>query len=97
MAHYHSDAHGGPPTTVVIERDGVSGLLIGIIAVVLAVFLIWALFFSGWAFNRSTEPSNNSTTIERDEGDTNIQVPVPDLEQSSAPTSVPTTGTPSTP
>lgn len=65
MAHQHHDRE------VVVERDSSAGLVIGIVVALLVLFLIWAIFFSGWVING--DEAEAPTDIEqREEGDINI-------------------------
>lgn len=74
----HTD-HEHPSTTVIKERTGMSGVLVAIIAIILVLFLIWAVFFSGWVLNRDDDAGTQDTTnIEQREGDTNVNVPPAD-------------------
>lgn len=71
MAHHHHDRE------VVVERDSSAGLVIGIVVALLVLFLIWAIFFSGWVING--DEAEAPTNIEqREEGDTNIDITDPD-------------------
>lgn len=66
MAHAHHDSG----TTVVTDRDGLSGALIAIIAAVVVAFLIWLFAFSGVVFDRDTGGGGQTTNIEQQNTDT---------------------------
>ncbi len=66
MAHAHHDSG----TTVVTDREGMSGVVMGILAAVLVVFLIWLFAFSGVVFDRGSGGQGGTTNIEQNvEGD----------------------------
>lgn len=75
---YTEDEH--PSTTVIEERDGMSGALMTIVTIVLVLFLVWVVFFSGWVMNRDSDTQDTSN-IEQREGDTNVEVPPADENQ----------------
>jgi cytoskeletal protein RodZ len=87
MGHTHEPGH--TTTTVVEERDGMSGVLIAVIAIVLILFLLWAIFFSGWVIDRTPEADVDQTNIEQRE-ETEVNVPSQDQ-----PTTEPTGTAPS--
>jgi hypothetical protein len=69
MTHHHHDRE----REVVVERDSSAGLVIGIVVALLVLFLIWAIFFSGWVIDR--DEAETPTNIEqREEGDTDIDI-----------------------
>lgn len=74
MAHSHHD-HG----TTVIERDSSAGVAVAVVAILLAAFLVWMFFFSGWVGGGGSEapaPREETRIEERnDGGDINVEVP----------------------
>ncbi|MGH9194754.1 MAG: hypothetical protein ACRD1T_03330 [Acidimicrobiia bacterium] len=76
MAYHHHHEPAVVERTTYVEDDSFSGALIAVLAIVVILFLIWAIFFSGWVMDRNPEPT--TTNIERtEEGDTTINVPQP--------------------
>lgn len=80
MSHEHD-------ITVVTERSK-AGLITAVVAVVLLLLLVWAVFFSGWFVDRGSETPNQTNIQETEEGDTNIQQP----QQPQQPQPTETTG-----
>lgn len=69
MAHDHRSN--------VVERDSsYSGVVFAILAIVLIMFLVWAVFFSGWVIDRDTG-DGGTTRIEREQEQTDVDVNVP--------------------
>lgn len=89
MAHHH---HEPRATVVVDETDSATGIVVAIVAIVLMLFLIWAIFFSGWIMDRGTRPDIRETDFEqRREGDTDIDVFVPGEQERNETSPAPTT------
>lgn len=72
MAHHHHDRE------TVVERDSSTGLIVGIVVALLVLFLIWAIFFSGWVMDRDVDDNGTTNIEQREEGDTDIDIVDPD-------------------
>lgn len=72
MAYPHHDVHEHE-TTYVEERDGVSGVLIAIGAILLVALLVWLFAFSGVVFDRGGDNDAPDTQRVQVEEQTNTQ------------------------
>lgn len=74
MAHVHD--HG---STVVTDREGMSSVLIAILAIAAIVFLVWFFAFSGVVFDRG-DGGGDTTRIEQQNNPPPVEQPAPGNE-----------------
>lgn len=73
MTHDHH--HG----STVVERDSSSAIIVAVVVILLAVFLIWAIFFSGWIVD-ADEDEGGVTDIDQEQEGDDVDVIDPDDE-----------------